>query len=80
MEKTSIQHGEISVQKLEGDFSILNGENVLEEKRKTNKKKKVHNASEKVWMEKSPFRMEISQFWMEKQWIIVSKKKQIYDR
>ena len=40
MEKTSIQHGEISVQKLEGDFSILNGENVLEEKRKTNKKKK----------------------------------------
>ena len=39
MEKISLQHGEISVQKLEGEFSILNGENALEEKRKTNFKK-----------------------------------------
>ena len=50
-------NGEISIQN--GDFSILNGENSLLRFFQKN----VQNASEKEWMEKSPFRMEISPFW-----------------
>ena len=48
---------EISIQN--GDFSILNGENSM-----LRLKKKVPKTSETKWMEKSPFRMEISPFWM----------------
>ena len=40
MEKTSIQHGEISVQKLEGEFSILNGEKWSGRKKKDKQKKR----------------------------------------
>ena len=52
-------NGEISIQNV--DFSILNGENSLQSfflKFKTRLKN--------IWMEKSPFRMEISPFWTEK--------------
>ena len=64
-------NGEISI--LNGDFSILNGENALEKKRYKCQKKD-RNASKKVWMEKSPFRIKIPPFWMEK---MLWKKKEI---